>query len=71
MPASIRREVGALQDRPLLHAWSLSLDHPRTGERMSWVAPPPSDYLEIIRILGLHASLPEELRHHLQAGSVV
>jgi 23S rRNA pseudouridine1911/1915/1917 synthase len=30
--------------RPALHAASLSLVHPRTGERMSWKSSPPGDF---------------------------
>jgi 23S rRNA pseudouridine1911/1915/1917 synthase len=30
--------------RQLLHAWKLSLTHPRTGESMSWEAPLPEDF---------------------------
>ncbi len=42
-----------LEERPLLsrlalHAYSLSVDHPRTGERMTFVAPYPRD-LEAVR----------------------
>jgi len=32
--------------RPMLHAWRLRLRHPRTGEEMSFEAPPPSDFQE-------------------------
>jgi len=32
--------------RPLLHAWRLRLRHPRTGEEMSFEAPPPADFDE-------------------------
>jgi 23S rRNA-/tRNA-specific pseudouridylate synthase len=28
----------------MLHAWRLKLVHPRTGEAMSFVAPPPEDF---------------------------
>ena len=39
------REEGALQaDRPMLHAWRLRLRHPRSGEEMSFEAPPPPDF---------------------------
>jgi len=36
------RETGAT--RPLLHAWKLRLRHPRSGEEMSFEAPPPEDF---------------------------
>ena len=29
--------------RPALHAWRLTLDHPGTGERLTFTAPPPGD----------------------------
>jgi len=32
--------------RPMLHAWRLRLRHPRTGEEMSFEAPPPPDFEE-------------------------
>jgi 23S rRNA pseudouridine1911/1915/1917 synthase len=32
--------------RPMLHAWRLRLRHPRTGEEMSFEAPPPPDFDE-------------------------
>ncbi|MBS0661134.1 MAG: RluA family pseudouridine synthase [Verrucomicrobia bacterium] len=30
--------------RQLLHAWRLALAHPRTGQRLSFEAPPPADF---------------------------
>jgi 23S rRNA pseudouridine1911/1915/1917 synthase len=30
--------------RPMLHAWRLRLEHPRTGGEMSFEAPPPADF---------------------------
>src|SRR6202521_6404988 len=33
--------------RPMLHAWRLRLRHPRTGEEMSFEAPPPSAFQEV------------------------
>jgi 23S rRNA pseudouridine1911/1915/1917 synthase len=30
--------------RPMLHAWRLRLEHPRTGREMSFEAPPPADF---------------------------
>src|SRR4029077_13218002 len=32
--------------RPMLHAWRLRLRHPRTGEEMSFEAPPPPDFTD-------------------------
>jgi 23S rRNA-/tRNA-specific pseudouridylate synthase len=34
---------GALVSRPFLHATSLALDHPITGESMSWTSELPDD----------------------------
>jgi 23S rRNA pseudouridine1911/1915/1917 synthase len=28
----------------MLHAWKLRLRHPRTGEEMTFEAPPPADF---------------------------
>jgi 23S rRNA pseudouridine1911/1915/1917 synthase len=36
------REEGVA--RPMLHAWRLKLRHPRTGQDMSFEAPPPRDF---------------------------
>jgi 23S rRNA pseudouridine1911/1915/1917 synthase len=38
-----RRRIGE-PSRPMLHAWRLRLMHPRTGEEMSFEAPPPADF---------------------------
>ena len=43
---------GRAAPRPMLHAWRLRLRHPRTGEDMTFEAPPPADfeaYLESLR----------------------
>jgi 23S rRNA pseudouridine1911/1915/1917 synthase len=61
-PASIRPLVAALQDRPLLHAWSLSLDHPRTGDRRRFTAPLPEDMRRVVEALDLVQALPEPIR---------
>jgi 23S rRNA pseudouridine1911/1915/1917 synthase len=37
--------------RQLLHAWRLSLTHPRTGESMSWEAPLPEDFQAVVKYL--------------------
>ena len=36
------REAGV--ERPMLHSWRLRLRHPRTGQEMSFEAPPPQDF---------------------------
>jgi len=38
-------------DRPALHAWRLSVDHPRTGERMRFEAPLPDDLNSLLSAL--------------------
>ena len=37
--------------RPALHAWRLELEHPSTGERMLFAAPPPEDLQQLWRRL--------------------
>lgn len=41
----------------LLHAYRLAIDHPRTGERISWKTHPHDEFVHICEILGLQ--LPE------------
>ncbi len=44
-----------LVHRQLLHAWKLTVTHPRTGERMSWEAPPPEDFQAVVdKLESLH-----------------
>lgn len=62
VPARIREAVEALEDRPLLHAWSLSLDHPSSGDRRTWLARPPRDFMSVVEGLELVAALPERIR---------
>ncbi len=38
------RRIGTEPSRPMLHAWRLRLQHPRTGQEMSFEAPPPADF---------------------------
>ncbi|MGC2691050.1 MAG: hypothetical protein WA228_00005, partial [Desulfobaccales bacterium] len=37
-----------LLHRQLLHAWRLSVTHPRSGERLSWEAPLPNDFQAVL-----------------------
>ncbi len=37
--------------RPMLHATRLGLDHPETGERMTWEVPPPADFATLLHSL--------------------
>lgn len=39
--------------RQALHAASLALEHPRTGQPMRWSAPPPSDFIGLCAQAGL------------------
>jgi 23S rRNA pseudouridine1911/1915/1917 synthase len=39
--------------RQMLHALRLELDHPRTGERMSFESPLPEDMLGVLNELGV------------------
>jgi len=44
-----------LVHRQLLHAWRLSVTHPRTGERLSWEAPLPEDFQVVVdKLESLH-----------------
>jgi 23S rRNA pseudouridine1911/1915/1917 synthase len=38
--------------RPMLHAQSLGLVHPRTGKTLSWTAEPPRDFRELVERFG-------------------
>jgi len=38
-------------ERPALHASDLSFDHPATGERLVFHAPPPKDFIEALAVL--------------------
>lgn len=44
------RDAGA--GRPMLHAWRLRLRRPRTGEEMSFEAPPPRDFDDFWKLVG-------------------
>ncbi len=37
--------------RQMLHAWRLELPHPATGETLSFEAPPPADFLDLLAAL--------------------
>ncbi len=39
--------------RPMLHALRLEVTHPKTGEAMTFAAPPPPDFAELLARLGL------------------
>lgn len=52
--------------RPALHAASLALDHPRTGERIHIRSPLPKDMAQVIEALG---GDPAEIEGQLMSGS--
>jgi len=39
-------------ERHALHAYAISITHPRSGERMRFVAPPPEDFQQFFRMRG-------------------
>lgn len=43
LPPGLVREIAERFPRPALHAWKLAIDHPRTSERMEFIAPLPAD----------------------------
>lgn len=44
---------GVKASRLMLHAYTLAFDHPGTGERMRFIAPPPAEYLSVFERLRL------------------
>jgi 23S rRNA pseudouridine1911/1915/1917 synthase len=51
IPPAVRRAIDALQGQAL-HAYRLSFDHPRTGQRLTFTAPPPADVQAVLDALG-------------------
>jgi 23S rRNA pseudouridine1911/1915/1917 synthase len=47
----VAREQGKLLGRQALHAQVLAFDHPRTGERLRFVTPPPPDMQRLLAAL--------------------
>ncbi len=47
----VRQAVLKRFPRPALHAWRLELDHPSSGERVEFTAPPPGDLRQLWRDL--------------------
>jgi len=43
--------TGCLAPRQMLHAFQLSFIHPRTGRRVSFQAPHPADFVEVLAAL--------------------
>jgi len=50
LPAGLREAVAGL-DHQLLHAVSLGLEHPVTGERVACESEPPEDYQQVLSLL--------------------
>lgn len=40
-------------ERQLLHAWKLCVPHPQTGKLMEFTAPPPEDFQETLKRIGI------------------
>jgi 23S rRNA pseudouridine1911/1915/1917 synthase len=51
IPLDLRRAIEALQGQAL-HAYQLSFDHPRTGQRLTFTAPPPADFQAVLDAFG-------------------
>jgi 23S rRNA pseudouridine1911/1915/1917 synthase len=51
IPPAVRRAIEALEGQAL-HAYRLSFDHPRTGQRLTFTAPPPADTHAVLDALG-------------------
>jgi 23S rRNA pseudouridine1911/1915/1917 synthase len=47
----VRRAIDSLEGQAL-HAYRLAFDHPRTGERLEFTAPPPPDTQAVLDALG-------------------
>jgi len=54
LPATLRGHV--TDDRPLLHARNLRLEHPSTGKQMAFEAEIPQDFAEALRRVGIARS---------------
>lgn len=64
MPRSIQKELkltGINTPRQMLHALRLAFIHPATGKRVSFVAPPPQDFLSLVEKLFCKETLRELL----------
>jgi 23S rRNA pseudouridine1911/1915/1917 synthase len=62
-PRELRASSGEVisLDRNFLHSAELQLDHPRTGERLSFAAPLPEALVEFLRLLGPPAGTGKQL----------
>ncbi|MCD6239469.1 MAG: RluA family pseudouridine synthase [Thermotogae bacterium] len=53
--------------RQMLHALRLSFTHPRTGEKLTFIAPPPEDFKKAIRILNCCGDMENTRKDILEA----
>lgn len=56
LPATLRGRIDP--ERPLLHAWQLQFRHP-DGRELSFVAPPPRDFVDALEAVGLAVPDPD------------
>ena len=59
LAAEVRLALQGLRGQAL-HAYRLSFDHPATGRRMQFLAPPPADFEALLRALGSRWEAKEE-----------
>lgn len=62
VPAALRALISKDMERPMLHAWSLRLTHPRTGSLMVLHKKPPEDLSGCLEALGWLDLLPKGIR---------
>ena len=55
-----RRSAQSLAERQMLHAWKLAVPHPEHGGIMSFLAPPPEDFLETMKKYDFDSSLLDD-----------
>jgi hypothetical protein len=46
----------------MLHAWSLSLPHPRTNEPLAFAASPPEDFQNLLKLLAWDGTMAKALK---------
>jgi 23S rRNA pseudouridine1911/1915/1917 synthase len=54
--SAVGSALGVNFDRQALHALALTLTHPRSGERLEFIAPPPLDIAAYLAARGLETS---------------
>jgi 23S rRNA pseudouridine1911/1915/1917 synthase len=59
LSSELRAALAGLEGQAL-HAYRLSLTHPRSGERLQWLASPPPDFRQLLEALGSRWQAPEE-----------